>query len=81
MLLITCPVCSITTDETEFACGGLYGTTIDRRTYARGVSREWWLCEAGCGSWFGMQRHNGNQRILATWARGEEPPPFPDEPL
>lgn len=79
MLLITCPVCAITADETEFACGGIYEQENGSRTYARGVTREWWLCEAGCGTWFGMARHTGNHRILGCWARGDEPPPFPEE--
>ena len=79
MLLITCPVCAIAADETEFSCGGFYAPNGKRRTYVRGIVREWWLCEAGCGTWFGMARHTGNQRIFATWARGHEPGPFPGE--
>jgi sarcosine oxidase delta subunit len=70
MLLITCPACAITADETEFSCGGLYAP--DQRIYARGLTQEWWLCEAGCGSWFGMTRHTANQRIVATWLPGDE---------
>lgn len=79
MLLITCPVCSIAGDETEFACGGLYTAPGDKRVYARGVSREWWNCESGCGSWFGLARHTGNQRIAAIWVPGEEPGALPGE--
>jgi sarcosine oxidase delta subunit len=70
MLLITCPACSITADETEFACGGPYSP--ENRIYGRGLMQEWWLCEAGCGTWFGMTRHAGNQRIVATWLTSDE---------
>jgi sarcosine oxidase delta subunit len=79
MLLITCPVCAVKADETEFANGGLYAQPGARDRYARGIVREWWLCESGCGSWFGMARHAGNQRIFAVWERGREPELFPGE--
>jgi len=79
MLLITCPVCAVTAEETEFSCGGPYAPPGHGRLYMRGVVREWWLCEAGCGSWFGLARHSVNQRILGVWAAGKEPPPFPGE--
>ena len=72
MLLITCPVCTITADETEFSCGGLYAPER-QRIYVRGVVRESWLCAAGCGTWFGLARHTASQRVVASWARGEEP--------
>lgn len=78
MLLITCPVCAISADETEFTCGGPYAQD-GPQAYRRGVVREWWLCEAGCGTWFGMARHNGNHRIFGCWTRGNEPPAFPEE--
>ena len=80
MLLITCPACAIEADETAFQCDGLYNPERTR-PYTRGIVREWWLCEAGCGTWFGMARHNANQRILATWLPGDAPPPFEDELL
>ena len=79
MLLLTCPVCAITADETEFACGGLY----DRgrgAAYQRAVVREWWCCEAGCASWFGLARHTGSQRIAAVWVPGSEPEALAGEP-
>jgi sarcosine oxidase delta subunit len=69
MLLITCPICAITADETEFYHGG---PAASERTYTRGLIQEWWLCEAGCGTWFGMTRHTGNQRIVAVWTPGDE---------
>ena len=69
MLLISCPICGIATDETEFAHGEPAGSD---RTYRRGLMQEWWLCEAGCGTWFGVTRHSVNQRIVAVWVPGDE---------
>ena len=79
MLLITCPVCAVTNEETEFSCGGLYAPPGETRHYTRGVVREYWLCAAGCGSWFGLARHSVNQRILGSWTIGKEPPPLAGE--
>lgn len=75
MLLITCPVCAVAADETEFSYGG---PAVSDRTYVRGLMQEWWLCEAGCGSWFGLTRHTANQRIVAVWTPREDAP-SPDE--
>ena len=69
MLLLSCPICGIAADETEFAHGGLAGSD---RAYRRGLMQEWWLCEAGCGTWFGVTRHAVNQRIVAIWVPGDE---------
>ena len=79
MLLITCPVCGVKADETEFVNGGLYAQEGARDRYVRGIVREWWMCDAGCRTWFGMARHAGNQRIFATWVRGKELELFPGE--
>lgn len=68
MLLVTCPVCAITADETEFSCGGAYDA--HSASYTRGPVEEWWVCRNGCGSWFGLVRHSVNQRIHAVWRHG-----------
>ncbi len=79
MLLITCPVCGVKANETEFVNGGLYGQLGPSGRYVRGIVREWWMCDSGCHSWFGMARHAANQRVFAVWARGDEPQLFPGE--
>jgi sarcosine oxidase delta subunit len=74
MLLIRCPVCDIVADETEFASGGLQSAAEQTGVpkFPRDVVAEWWCCDRGCGSWFGLARHLSNQRIAAVW-RGHEP--------
>lgn len=79
MLLITCPACAIRADETHFSCGGLYTDGTAKQRYYRGIVREYWVCEAGCGTWFGLARHTSNQRIYATWLSGQEPGLFDGE--
>lgn len=65
MLLITCPACSISTDETEFRFIG----PADREDppVGRGAHDELWQCASGCRAVFGMTRHNVGQRISAAW--------------
>ena len=75
MLLITCPVCAITADETEFSCGGQYDDGAQDTSYMRGPVQEWWLCRNGCGAWFGLMRHSVNQRIHSVWRHDSERTP------
>lgn len=70
MLLITCPVCGISADETEFRYGG--PVDAEHAANERGAHDEFWQCHSGCRSWFGMTRHNVGQRIGAAWALGLE---------
>jgi sarcosine oxidase subunit delta len=67
MLLITCPVCRISTDETEFIHGGTFAPADETLpSVPRAVVREFWHCAAGCGTWFLAARHTVSQRILET---------------
>jgi sarcosine oxidase subunit delta len=67
MLLITCPVCRISTDETEFVHGGVVPPAHPASSVVpRGVIRELWRCAAGCGTWFVAARHTVSQRIIET---------------
>ena len=70
MLLLTCPVCAITADQTEFTCGG---PCESGTPYTRGPAHEYWCCTNGCGSWFGMTRNASNQTVVAVWSPADEP--------
>lgn len=98
MLLISCPICSITADETAYTCGGDAHVTrpqsldpsyvsperltdyLNLAPSARGWCRELWRCH-GCGSWFAMLRHSGNNRIAATYRLDEALPQPPEEAI
>ena len=65
MLLITCPACGISTDETEFCYIGPAQGGEPR--IGRGTHDELWQCASGCRTIFVMTRQNVGQRISAAW--------------
>jgi sarcosine oxidase subunit delta len=89
MLLLTCPHCGVTAEETEFGPGGeAYlkrhgpGSSDDDfegymflRDNPRGVHLERWRHAYGCGKWFIAARCTVTLRVFGTWpAQTTEPP-------
>ena len=89
MLLLTCPSCGVTAEETEFAPGGEAhlrragpGSPDDdfegymfARANPRGVHFERWRHAYGCGKWFHAARCTLTLEVFATYsAQTPEPP-------
>ncbi len=90
MLLITCPYCGVTAEETEFHGGGeahikrfaagsddvdFTGYLFDKKN-PRGVVFERWRHVYGCGKWFHAARCSATLEIFGTYsAQIFEPPP------
>lgn len=90
MLLLTCPCCGVTAEETEFAPGGeahltRFGPGSDddafeaymfNRANPSGVHFERWRHAYGCGKWFLAARCTLTLEVFATYsAQTPEPPP------
>ncbi len=89
MLLLTCPCCGVTAEETEFSSGGEahltrhgpgstdhdYESYMFNRKNPRGVHFERWRHAYGCGKWFLAARDTTTLEIFATYpAQTTEPP-------
>jgi len=89
MLLITCPICGVTAEETEFHAGGeahltRYGPGSDDQAFEgylfmrenpKGVHFERWRHVYGCGKWFHMARDTTTLEVFGTYsAQTTEPP-------
>ena len=89
MLLLTCPHCGVTAEETEFAPGGEaylkrhgpgssdadFEGYMFLRDNPRGVHLERWRHAYGCGKWFLAARCTVTLRVFGTWpAQTSEPP-------
>jgi sarcosine oxidase subunit delta len=89
MLLITCPNCGVTADETELAPGGQahitrfgpgssdeeFETYLFGRSNPRGVHFERWRHAFGCGKWFHAARCTQTLEVFGTYsAQTFEPP-------
>jgi len=89
MLLLTCPCCDVTAEETEFANGGEAhlkrsgpGTTdaefeaymFDRKN-PRGIHFERWRHAYGCGKWFIAARCTVTLEVFATYPAQTVAPP------
>lgn len=89
MLLLTCPCCGVTAEETEFAPGGeahlkraLPGSADDEfeaymftRKNPMGVHFERWRHANGCGKWFLAARCTRTLEVFGTYpAQTTEPP-------
>ena len=90
MLILTCPSCGATADETELAPGGQAhlkrhgpGSGDDQfeaymfaRCNPRGVHFERWRHAYGCGKWFLAARCTVTLEVFGTYkAQSPEPPP------
>ena len=60
MLIVTCPVCGASGDETDFHAGGLHF--------------ERWRCDRGCGKWFHAARDTMTMEFKAFYGITELPP-------
>ncbi|MEO1705079.1 MAG: sarcosine oxidase subunit delta [Pseudomonadota bacterium] len=89
MLILLCPNCGETKDETELSPGGeahltRYGPGsgdadfegyLFNRENPKGVHFERWRCSAGCGKWFHAARCTATNEVFGTYsAQVTEPP-------
>ncbi|MCC5985570.1 MAG: sarcosine oxidase subunit delta [Rhodobacteraceae bacterium] len=90
MLLLTCPCCGVTAEETEFAPGGeahltrhgpgsdddAFESYMFNRKNVMGVHFERWRHAYGCGKWFIAARCTVTLEVFGTYpAQTTEPPP------
>jgi sarcosine oxidase subunit delta len=89
MLLLTCPYCGVTAEETEFHGGGEahlarqgpgspeedFEAYLFMRTNPKGVHVERWRHVYGCGKWFHAARCTMTLEVFGTYsAQTAEPP-------
>ena len=89
MLLLTCPHCGVTAEETEFAAGGeahlkrfgpgsedgeFEGYLFYRKNPA-GVHFERWRHAYGCGKWFHAARSTTTLEVFGTYPADVYEPP------
>ncbi len=89
MLLLTCPACGVTAEETEFAPGGqahlkrmgpgatdaAFADYLFERTNPRGVHFERWRHAFGCGKWFHVARDTATLEIFGGYSARDPAPP------
>ena len=89
MLMLTCPHCGVTAEETEFAPGGEAhlerfgpGSSDDDfeaymflRDNLRGPHLERWRHAYGCGKWFIAARCTVTLRVFGTYPAQTKQPP------
>ncbi len=89
MLLLTCPYCGVSAEETEFHGGGEahlkrfgpdsndvdFENYLFRRANPKGVHFERWRHANGCGKWFHAARCTVTLEVFGTYpAQTLEPP-------
>ncbi len=89
MLMLTCPCCGVTGEETEFHPGGeahikrvstgsddqAFRDYMFQRKNPRGVHFERWRHAFGCGKWFHAARCTQTLEVFGTYsAQTNEPP-------
>lgn len=90
MLLITCPYCGATAEETDFHCGGEahitrragaedsdadLGAYLFLRKNPKGLHFERWRHQYGCGKWFHMARDTRTSEIFGVYSADVTEPP------
>ncbi len=89
MLILTCPACGATGEETEFAPGGeahlkreaagsddaAFRDYLFQRKNPRGVHFERWRHAFGCGKWFHAARCTQTLEVFGTYAADVTAPP------
>ena len=89
MLILTCPCCGVTAEETEFHAGGEahlkrfgpgsseedFEGYLFMRENTRGVQLERWRHAYGCGKWFHMARDTQTLEVFGTYAAQTHEPP------
>ena len=89
MLLLTCPNCGLSVEETELAPGGeahlkrvgpdgsdeAFEDYLFKRENRKGVQFERWRHAYGCGKWFLAARDTATLEVFGTYpAQTTEPP-------
>lgn len=89
MLILTCPCCGVTAEETEFHAGGeahlkrfgpgsseeAFEGYLFMRENPKGVHFERWRHVYGCGKWFHVARCTTTLEVFGTYpAQTLEPP-------
>lgn len=89
MLILTCPYCGVSGEETEFHAGGEahlkrlsagsdeqdFSDYLFTRKNPRGVHFERWQHQYGCGKWFHAARCTMTLEVFGTYsAQATEPP-------
>lgn len=81
MLILTCPYCDTTAEETEFTAGGeahlkrvdasgsddAFNTYLFSRKNPRGVHFERWRHAFGCGKWFHLARCTQTLEVFGAY--------------
>ncbi|MEM9228400.1 MAG: sarcosine oxidase subunit delta [Pseudomonadota bacterium] len=89
MLLLTCPYCGVTAEETEFHPGGeahlarqsagsddaAFRDYMFQRKNPRGVHFERWRHAYGCGKWFHAARCTKTLEVFGTYSAQTTAPP------
>ena len=89
MLILTCPYCGVTAEETEFHGGGEahlkrqgpgasdadFETYLFHRENPKGVHFERWRHVNGCGKWFLAARDTMTLEIFGTYSAQTTAPP------
>ncbi|MGD1869207.1 MAG: sarcosine oxidase subunit delta [Neomegalonema sp.] len=90
MLLLTCPYCGVTAEETEFHPGGQahiereagtehsdaeFEEYLFLRNNPKGVHLERWRHQYGCGKWFNVARDTRTLEVYGSYEiEAKEPP-------
>lgn len=89
MLILTCPYCGVTAEETEFQAGGEahlkrfgpgsndkdFETYLFMRENPRGVHFERWRHAYGCGKWFHVARCTVTLEVFGSYPAQTLVPP------
>ena len=89
MLLLTCPCCGVSGEETEFAPGGEahisragpdsgadeFRDYLFERRNPKGVHFERWRHAYGCGKWFHVARCTATLEVFGTYSAQTFGPP------
>tara|TARA_R110002049_G_scaffold10127_6_gene50543 strand:- start:14412 stop:14741 length:330 start_codon:yes stop_codon:yes gene_type:complete len=89
MLILTCPCCNITAEETEFHGGGEAHLTrfgpdssdqdfekyLFMRENPKGVHLERWRHVNGCGKWFHVARDTTTLEVFGSYSAQTTAPP------
>lgn len=89
MLLLTCPNCGVTAEETEFHAGGEahlkrfgpgssdaeFSDYLFQRENPKGVHFERWRHVYGCGKWFHAARCTTSLEVFGTYSAQVTAPP------
>ena len=89
MLVLTCPYCGITAEETEFHAGGEahlkrfgpgssdaeFESYLFTRKNPKGVHFERWRHANGCGKWFHVARCTTTLEVFGSYAAQTYGPP------